>query len=352
MENSKEITIYDIAKNLNVSPSTVSRALKDDPTVNKQTKKKVFEKAAQMGYRSNLFAKNLRQQSTMTIGVMVNDLNGGVMTSVLSGIEKVAYEAGYGIIITDSSQSAEKETANAANLFHRRVDGLIVSVASDAGGVDANGPALSGSGHFKPFIEKQIPIIFLDHVSRIAESTSVIIDNVQCGYMATKHLIEQGCRRIAHITSPLQHTIYSDRYKGYRDALNEHKIRVDEKWLVIAGPTEEESGEAAKKILALKPLPDGVFITDDLAAAVVMRHLLDKGIRVPQDIAVVGFNNDVIGKLINPTLSTVNYPGKEMGEAAAKILINRLKGSDNGGSISTVSMRAEMVIRESSVKKG
>ena len=342
MENSKEITIYDIAKNLNVSPSTVSRALKDDPTVNKQTKKKVFEKAAQMGYRSNLFAKNLRQQSTMTIGVMVNDLNGGVMTSVLSGIERVAYEAGYGIIITDSSQSAEKETANAANLFHRRVDGLIVYIPFDENGLD----------HFKPFVEKQIPIIFLDYVSQIAESTSVVIDNVQCGYMATKHLIEQGCRRIAHITSPLLHTIYSQRYDGYRNALIEHKIRFDEKLLVIAGPTEEESIEAAKKILALKSLPDGVFVTDDFAAAVVMRHLLDKGIRVPEDIAVVGFNNDTVGKLIKPSLSTVNYPGKEMGEAAARILIKRLKAPDNVDSISTVAMRAEMVIRESSMKKG
>jgi len=352
MENSKEITIYDIAKNLNVSPSTVSRALKDDPTVNKQTKKKVFEKAAQMGYRSNLFARNLRQQSTMTIGVMVNELNAGVMTSVLSGIERVAYEAGYGIIITDSSQSAVKEAANAANLFHRRVDGLIVSVAFDGSGPAPSGLASNGMDHFKSFVEKQIPIIFLDHVSSMAESTSVVIDNVLCGYMATKHLIEQGCRRIAHITSPLQHIIYSQRYKGYRDALNEHKIRFDEKLLVIAGPTEEESMEAAKKILALKPLPDGVFVTDDFAAAVVMRHLLDKGVRVPQDIAVVGFNNDAVGKLIKPALSTVNYPGKEMGEAAARILIKRLKAPDNVDSISTVSMRAEMVIRESSMKKG
>jgi LacI family transcriptional regulator len=222
------------------------------------------------------------------------------------------------------------------------VDGLIVSIAFDENDLD----------HFKSFVEKQIPIIFLDHVSSMAESTSVVIDNVLCGHMATKHLIEQGCRRIAHITSPLQHIIYSQRYKGYRDALNEHKIRFDEKLLVIAGPTEEESMDAAKKILALKPLPDGVFVTDDFAAAVVMRHLLDKGVRVPQDIAVVGFNNDAVGKLIKPALSTVNYPGKEMGEAAARILIKRLKAPDNVDSISTVSMRAEMVIRESSMKKG
>ncbi|HMI64005.1 MAG TPA: LacI family DNA-binding transcriptional regulator [Puia sp.] len=342
MENSKDITIYDIAKNLNVSPSTVSRALKDDPTVNKLTKKKVFEKAAEMGYRSNQFAKNLRQQSTMTIGVMASELNAGITTSVLAGIERVANEAGYGIIITDSAQSPMKETANAANLFQRRVDGVIASIA----------PGTDNLDHFRHFSEKKIPVIFLDRAARLADSTSVLIDNALCGYMATKHLIDQGCRRIAHITSDIQHVIFSQRYNGYLDALKESKIVYDISLLLIAAPTEEASEAAAKQILSLDPLPDGVFVTDDFAAAVLIRAFLEKGIRVPQDIAVVGFNNDVIGRLIKPTLSTVNYPGKEVGETAARILIDRLKGTGNIGSISTVTVRAEMVIRQSSMRKG
>jgi LacI family transcriptional regulator len=342
MENSKEITIYDIARNLNVSPSTVSRALKDDPTVSKKTRKKIFETAAQMGYRSNPFAKNLRQQQSLTIGVIVYELNSPFMTSVLSGIEKIAGEAGYGIIITDSSQSSKKEAANAQNLFHRRVDGIIVAPAADTKDFD----------HFKPFIEKNIPIIFLDRVDEIEDSTSVAIDNTLCGYMATKHLIEQGCRRIAHITPELEHNIYALRYKGYRNALQESKIPFGEELLVIAAPTEEASEEAAKRIMRLKPLPDGLFVTDDFAAAVCIRTFLEQGIRVPEDIAVVGFNNDVVGKLIKPTLTTVNYPGREMGETAARNLVNHLKGVSNIDNISTLTIRAELIVRQSSLKAG
>jgi len=342
MENSKEITIYDIAKNLNVSPSTVSRALKDDPTVSKKTKKKIFETAAQMGYRSNPFAKNLRQQQSLTIGVIVGELNSPFITSVVSGIEKVAGEAGYGIIITDSSQSAVKEAANAQNLFHRRVDGIIASLAPDTKELT----------HFSPFVEKNIPIIFLDSVSVFSESTSVVIDNAMCGHMATKHLITQGCRRIAHVTPSLQHNIYALRYKGYRDALAEGKLQFEETLLVIAEPTEEASEAAAKKILRMKPMPDGVFVTNDFAAAVCIRTFLEQGVRVPGDIAVVGFNNEVIGRLIKPTLTTVNYPGKEMGEAAARSLVNHLKGAGNIGSISTMTIRAELIVRQSSLRAG
>lgn len=341
MDNSKEITIYDIAKNLNVSPSTVSRALKDDPTVSKKTRKKIFETAAQMGYRSNPFAKNLRQQQSLTIGVLVSELNSAFITSVVSGIEKVAGEAGYGIIITDSSESAVKEAANAQNLFHRRVDGVIASLASDTKELT----------HFSPFVEKNIPIIFLDRVSEMAESTSVVIDNALCGHMATKHLIGQGCRRIAHVTSNLQHEIYALRYKGYRDALAEGGLPFEESLLVIAEPTEEASEAAAKKIMDIKPMPDGVFVTNDFAAAVCMRTFLEQGVRVPEDIAVVGFNNEVIGRLIKPTLTTVNYPGREMGEAAARSLVNHLKGMGNIGSISTMTIRAELIVRQSSLKK-
>lgn len=341
MENSKEITIYDIAKNLNVSPSTVSRALNDDPTVSKKTRKKIFETALQMGYRSNPYAKNLRQQNSFTIGVIVHELNSSFMTSVLSGIERIANEAGYGIIITDSSQSVKKEAANAQNLFSRRVDGIIASLAPDTKNLD----------HFKPFEKKNIPIIFLDSAGEITESTSVVIDNSLCGRMATQHLIEQGCRRIAHVTSDLQHNIYALRYEGYLDALRENKLPFDESLLVITDSSEEAGEEAAKRIIRLQPMPDGVFVTNDFTAAVCIRTFLEHGLRVPQDMAVVGFNNDVIGKLIKPTLTTINYPGKEMGETAARHLVNHLKGMGNIGSISTLKIRAELIVRQSSLRK-
>src|SRR5579871_5880154 len=312
MDNPKDVTIYDIAKSLNVSPSTVSKALNDDPAVSKKTRKKIFETAARMGYRSNPFARNLRQQQSLTIGVIVYQLSSSIMTSVLSGIEKVANEAGYGIIIMDSAESTEKERVNAQSLFHRRVDGVIAFLAPETKSVD----------HFRPFVEKNIPVIFLDRTGELPESSSVVTDNALCGYIATQHLIEQGCRRIAHLTSTPGDELFALRFNGYRAALKEKDLPFDESLLLIAAPTEEDSIAAAKKLMDLRPMPDGLFVTDDLAAAVCIRTFLEQGIRVPQDIAVVGFNNDVIGKLIKPALTTVNYPGREMGETAGRNLVN------------------------------
>ena len=341
MESQKEITIYDIAKKLKLSASTISRALSDHPAINKKTKKKIFDAAEQMGYRSNLFAKNLRQQRTMTIGVMVHELNSSFMTSLVSGIEKMANEAGYGVIITDSADNVEKEVANARNLFDRRVDGLITLLASDSKDLD----------HFNAFIDKSIPIVLIDSPQQHAGIISIVIDNRMCGYMAARHLIEQGCRRIAHITPGIKRSVNALRYKGFRDALAENKIAFSERLVVVAPATEEDSIEAARKIMQMKPIPDGVFINNDFAAAVCIRTFLENKIKVPQDIAVVGFNNDTIGTFIRPALTTINYPGKEMGAAAARTLIDHLNGVGAIEQMSNVTLRSELIVRQSSLKK-
>jgi LacI family transcriptional regulator len=341
MENQKDVTIYDIAKTLHLSPSTVSKALKDDPKISKKTRKRIFETAAVMGYRSNFFARNLRHRQSLTIGVMVHDLNNPFMTSVLSGVEKIANQAGCGIIITDSSLSANKEAANAQILFNRRVDGVIASLAPDTKSFDV----------FQPFVEKNIPIIFVDMAPPVQASISVTVDNVKCGNMATLHLIEQGCTRIAHLTSNLQSGPDALRYKGYLEALSQAGIPFHKELLLIAEPTEDAAAEAAQKIIQLNPLPDGLFVTSDFMAAICIRIFLEHRIKVPRDIAVVGFNNDVIGRLISPTLSTVNYPGMEMGQAAASALLNDLKGISKIGGISMLTMRGELIVRESSLKK-
>jgi len=186
MKPKKEVTIYDIALKLDLSSATVSRALKNHPAINKNTKKKIQDAAKELGYRHNTFASNLRKQKTNTIGVIVHELNSNFITSVLAGIEKITTEAGYDLIIAHSSESFEKESANVLNLFHKRVDGLIASLAFDTQGLD----------HYKSFNDRSIPVIFFDRVEENSESTKVIIDNYKCGYQATKHLIEQGCKRI------------------------------------------------------------------------------------------------------------------------------------------------------------
>jgi LacI family transcriptional regulator len=341
MKREKEITIYDIAKQLDISAATVSRALKDHPAINKHTKKKITDLAEKLGYRSNNFASNLRTQRTNTIGVMVHELRSQFMTSVLAGIEKITTEANYDLIIAHSSETFKKETANAQNLFHKRVDGVIASLAFDT----------EDLSHFEPFQRKGIPVIFFDRVFEDHEGAKVIINNRKAGYEATAHLIEQGCKRIAHITANLKRNVYAERLKGYQQALTEHGLKYNDKYVIVDDLSEEASIHSARKILAMKPMPDGIFITNDFCAAICIQTLKEAGIRIPEDIAVVGFNNDAICKIIEPKLSTINYPGIEIGEIVARNLINHLQGNSNINLTNTIIIKSELIIRESSKRK-
>src|SRR5688572_9973744 len=341
MRKGKEVTIYDIAKRLSISPATVSRGLQNHPAISKKTKKKIFDMVDELGYRTNHFARNLRQQQTKTVGVMVHELNSNFITSVLAGIEKITTEAGYDLIIAHSSESFKKEAANAKNLFNKRVDGLIASLSFDTTDLE----------HFKPFLEKGVPVIFFDRVEQDGNNTVVVIDNAKCGYIATQHLIEQGCKRIVHVTSSLQRNVYSQRYKGYRDALFDHHLSFEEGMLIVKDLSEKAGVETVKQIAKMRPLPDGIFITNDFVAAVCMRTLKELGIAIPNDIAIVGFNNDAIGKLIEPALTTINYPGVDMGEIAARNLINHLKGVSDINQTNTIIVRSELIVRQSSVRK-
>jgi len=342
MPKGKEITIYDLANELNISVATVSRALKDDPVVSKKTRKKIFELAEKMGYRTNHFARSLRTRETNTIGFMIHELNSNFANAVLLGVEKVTTEAGYDLIIAHSSESYEKEVANAKNLFNKRVDGLIAALSFDTKKYD----------HFLPFKEKGVPVVFFDRVEKGNDNTVVIIDNYKCGYEATKHLIEQGCKRIAHVTSNLTRNVYAERYRGYKDALADNHISLDEGIVIVDNLSEKAGIDAAHKILKQKRIPDGAFITNDFVAAAFIKTLKEQKVAVPKDIAVVGFNNDAIAHLIEPSLTTINYPGNQMGEVAARTLINHIKGISKLDQINTVIINSELIVRESSLKKG
>ncbi|RYF86258.1 MAG: LacI family transcriptional regulator, partial [Chitinophagaceae bacterium] len=263
------------------------------------------------------------------------------ITSVLAGIEKVTSEANYDLLIAHSSESFKKESANALNLFHKRVDGLIASLSFDTNGLE----------HFQPFQERNIPVVFFDRVEERSGSTNVIIDNYKCGYQATQHLITQGCRNIVLVTASLNRNVYAQRHKGYMDALFDNGIPFNEDHVLIKDLSEQCGVEAAQQILRMKPLPDGAFITNDFSAAVCMQTLKEHGIRIPEDIAVVGFNNDSIGKIIEPQLTTIDYPGYDMGEIAARSLINHLTGVSNIHQTNTIVIRSDLIIRRSSIKK-
>ncbi|GAB2534231.1 LacI family DNA-binding transcriptional regulator [Rufibacter soli] len=336
----KDITIYDIARELNLSPTTISRALNDHPAVNKKTKQRISDAAAQMGYRSNFFASNLRKQHTNTIGVIVPRLNSNFMSSVIAGMEKVANEAGYNLIISQSLETLQKEVANAKTMFDSRVDGVLVSLSYETDTLD----------HFEPFINRGIPVIFYDRVADHRNCTSLVIDNLQAAYKATTHLIEQGCTNLAHITGNLKRNVYADRLKGFKYALIDHHLAFKDSNVIINNLSEEAGEEAAKKLLSMDKLPDGLFVSNDTCAVSCIKALKQAGISVPGDIAVVGFNNDPISRVIEPNLTTVDYPGQEMGEMAVKVLLLQIQGTGDRAPSNTINLRSELVVRESSLK--
>jgi LacI family transcriptional regulator len=341
MKEKKEITIYDIAQKLGISTATVSRALKNHPAISKSTRKKIQDTAKDLGYRHNSFASSLRNQKSHTIGIIVHELNSNFITSVLAGIEKVSTEAGYDLIIAHSSESSAKEAANALNLFHKRVDGLIASLSFDTESLE----------HFQSYVDRGIPLVFFDRVDESSESPKVVIDNYKSGYEATQHLIEQGCKRIVMVTANLNRNVYAQRFKGYKDALLDNKIKFEEKNLLIKDLSEKCGIEAAHQIMKMKPMPDGAFITNDFSAAVCMQTLKEHGINIPEDIAIVGFNNDAISKIIEPQLTTINYPGIDIGEIAARNLMGLIKNDTSMMHTNTVIVKSDLIIRKSSLKK-
>ena len=347
----QEVKLLDIARELNISESTASRAMKNHPGISQSTIDRVQALAKERGYRTNNFASNLaRNQKTKTIGVIVHKLSSYFITSALSTIERLTSEAGYDLIIAQSSENDKYEINNAINLFQKRVDGLIATLVYTTENLE----------HFEPFIKKGIPVVFFDRVDKNSKATKVIIDNKKGGYDATAHLIEQGCKRIAIVTAGIDGLVPEDRitgtaqrYAGYRAALKAHKIKYREDYLVVKDFNHEEDGiEAAAAILKMDPLPDGVFITNDFHAITCMKELRKSGIRVPEDIAIVGFNNDFMSRMIEPELTTIDNPAIQMGEIVAKHLLQQLNGNIPVTTNNNILLESNLIVRASSLRKG
>lgn len=334
----KEITIYDLAARLDMSVATVSRALKDDPVVSKKTRKKIADLAKEMGYRSNNFARNLRTQRTNTIGVIVPRLNSYFMSSVIAGIENIAGSKGYNLLISQSLESAEKEIASTNTMFNNRVDGLLVSLAYDT----------EDLSHFEAFTKKNVPLIFFDRTPELKDCAAIMIDNRRAAHAVTSHLIDQGRKRIVYITATPKRNVYIDRLQGYKDALAEKNIPFNPEYVLISNLSQEAGAEAAKLIMKMSPLPDAVFVANDNCAVGCMIALKQHGIRIPEQIAFAGFNNDPVATVVEPNLTTINYPGYEMGQIAARNLINHLNGAAGIDVTNTIILRSELLIRGSS----
>lgn len=336
----KDITIYDLARELNLSIATVSRALKNDPAVKPSTKQLIQEHAVKRGYQSNYFASSLRKNKTYTIGVLLHELNSNFMVSVLAGIENIFSKTNYDIIIAHSAESAKIEASNSNNLFHKRVDGLLASLAFDT----------TNLSHFDQYFKKNIPVVFFDRVEESSLGTKIIINNYEAGFKATKHLIQQGCKRIAHVTGNLTRNVYKDRLRGYEAATHEANLVVDKALLFVSDLKKESCVDIAKKIAKMKLKPDGIFITNDFSAAIIIQTLKSFNIKIPNDIAIVGFNNDLISTIVEPNLTTINYSGTMIGEKAASYLLKKITNQENNTKSKTIQIESELIIRQSSIK--
>jgi LacI family transcriptional regulator len=341
-EPEKEVTIYDIAKKLNISAATVSRGLKDHPGINKNTKKKILTTASEMGYRSNSFASSLRKKRSNIIGVIVPRLNSNFMSDVIAGIEKVVNDANYNLFISQSLETMKKEASNAKAMFNNRVDGLLVSLAYDTDNID----------HFDAFVSRGVPVIFFDRVPEHQQCPNIYIDNYKAAYNITAHLVDQGCKRIMHIGGNQLRNVYIDRFNGYKQALADANIIFEKDLLIINDLSAADGADAARTILKMADMPDGVFAANDTCAINCMQVLKKEGIKIPKDIAFAGFNNDPTSCVIEPNLTTIDYKGYEMGEVAAKILIGHLDNQNDLQQTHSLILRSELIIRASSLKKG
>ncbi len=343
MASRKEVTIYDIARALNLSASTVSRGLKDNPAIRKSTITKIQSTALAMGYQQNTFASNLRKNKSNTIGVILPRLDSAFQSAVISGIEKMVNRKGFNLIISQSRESVEKEKANVSTMFNSRVEGLLVSLACDTCNID----------HLDMFMKKGIPVILFDRIKDHPnyQLTRIVIDNSKAGYDATNHLIEQGCQRIMFVSDNLMSSVYSERHEGYRQALKNHGIPYKKEYVFVTKLDEESGIRTVDRVLQMKSRPDGIFATNDTSAVSIICRLTREGIKVPEDIAVVGFNDVIISRVIEPSLTTIHYPGVEMGEVAAATLIDSLN-HENNGITKTVVLEHKLIVRNSSLKNG
>lgn len=340
MPKQSETTIHDIAKKLNISASTVSRALNNNTLISEKTRELIQKKAKEMGYRPNIMAANFRTKKTNTIGVIVPLINRHFFSSVISGIEEIAYNNGYAVTISQSKDNFYKETKIAQTLFANRVDGLIVSIAMQTKHFE----------HLKVFSERNVPLVFFDRVVDEINSHKIVVDDYAGAYKATEHLIQQGGKRIAHIGGPLNLGIYKNRLKGYKAAMSEAGLPIDKNMLLHNSLTREDGERALKKLFSQSVTPDAIFCGNDTTALSAIIYLKENGFNVPEDVILVGFSNEPFSEVVTPSISTIKQPGFEMGKKAAQLIINQINSKTKEVKNETILMPTELIIRQSSVR--
>ncbi len=307
-------TIRDIAHILGISKSTVSRALNDHFDVNPETALKVRELAAKIDYHPNVLAQHLKQKRTNTIGVIIPETVNRFFAKAIGGIQETANRAGYNVMICQSNESLALEQNNLQTLMASKVDGLLISVSRETDRHD----------HLQYAIDKEVPLVFFDRIVEELSASQVYSDNYDISFLGTTHLLNQGCKRIAFIAGP-QH-LYNSRYRleGYLGALKKHNITVSKSLIVAAHYKNNEVEEYMHHLFNLPQKPDGIFAINDMAAIEMMHILKKRGLNIPKDVAVLGFNNETICRFVEPSLSSIDHPAFEMGAAATEILLKQI----------------------------
>lgn len=335
--NKENVTIKDIARELQIAPSTVSRALKDHPDISPETKKLVNDLADKWNYRPNPIALSLKGGMSRTLGIVVPEIIHYFFSSVISGIEDYSDEHAYNVMICQSNEEYEKEVNSIQTLVNSRVDGILISLSKLTRNME----------HFHQLKSRGIPLVFFDRVSEEIESDRVVVDDSEGAYMATKHLILEGRKRIVHLSGPPTLAITKGRIDGYIRALNEFQCSVSEENIVKCDQVQEAEW-IVPSLLKRNPPPDAFFCVNDFTAAQTLNIVKKLGYKVPDDIAITGFTNGQLAGLTDPGLTTVDQHGYEMGREAARLMLERIK--DRSRPYQTRVIKTDLVIRGSSVK--
>lgn len=341
MESKKRTTIQDIAKALNTTISTVSRALRDHPRISVEMREKVKKYAEEHDYQPDFRAASLRKGSAHTIGVLVPRIDIHFFAKVLRGIDEVASERNYNVMICQSFDSLEKEKNLIKSLMYGKVDGLIASISIETDNGD----------HFLPLVKKGLPLVFFDKIIENIDVSKVIIDDRQGAYMSVEHLIKNGCKRIGHFAGPQNMNIYKNRMQGYKDALRDHGLEIDESIIFHDMLVQERGYEIMDTIRKMKNRPDAIFSSNDFAVLGAIKRAKETGIKVPEEIAFTGFANEPMDSIVEPGISSVEQNPRIMGQETARLLIDQMESKKADYYPRTIVLKPSLIVRKSSMKQ-
>ena len=336
----KQVTIKDIAKKLNLHHTTVSRALRDHPKIKPATKELVLSLAEELDYLPNIIAQNLKTRKSRTIGMIVPSIRNDFFAKVISGVEDEVHTSGYSITVRQSNDNYEREVINIRAMVSSAVAGILISVSKDT----------RTGQRFEIFQKRDIPLVFFDRVCKGIPAGYVMVDDFNGAFKAVSHLIDSGYRRIAHLAGPTPISVSQNRLKGYLAALKKSKIAVNED-LIIYGGFEEEDGVAGAKQLFSRPAsPDAIFSVNDLAAIGAYQIIKEKGMKIPDDIGMAGFGDNILSRFLDPPLTTVGQSPYDIGKISAKMILDQIEGRVKPADRVEHVLKTELIVRKSSIK--